>query len=257
MTELAPSMVLALLDGLAGIAPVGFDQAELLFARQEATRWIYQHAGIVATAGAPRLDDLIDAQACARMLSSFATDLGQALGPTWDGRLSLTRLDDGFRLECNASGPVVVEPELANARTFNDEVLTELGRLRAAILDKEHAFAERYGVPDADWWLDPATARLTTPQGSLHCALIGSHDGHQVHWATVIQGPPACLLEPLRALQARGKAPTLLARGRVVVWEDKLVAPLAWLLAHPLGAEAVILWPREPGSTLVLGLLVP
>ena len=257
MTELAPSMVLALLDGLAGIAPVGFDRADLQFRRHGAAGWLYEHAGIVATAGAPRLDDLIDAPACARMLSAFATDLGHLLGSAWDGHLSLTRLADGFRLECNTGAPVVVEPELANARTFNDEVLTELARLRITILEKEHAFAERYGVPDAGWWLDPASARLTTPNGPLDCALIGSHDGHHVAWATNIEGPPACLLEPLRALKARGKAPMLLARGRVVVWEDKLVAPLAWLLAHPLGAEAVILWPHEPGSTLVLALLVP
>jgi hypothetical protein len=257
MTELAPSMILALLDGLAGIAPVGFDRAELSFARQGEHAWGYEHAAIVATAGAQRLDDLIDAEASARMLSSFASDLAPLLGPAWDGRLVLTRLADGYRLECSGSAPVVVEPALASARTFNDEVLAELGRLRTVILAKEYAFAERYGEPSAEWWLDPAAARLTTPHGPLDCALLGSHEGHMLHWATTIEGPPAGLLEPLRALGASGKAPPLLARGRLVVWEEKLAAPLAWLLAHPLGAEAVILWPHEPGSTLVLGLLVP
>jgi len=257
MTELAPSMILALLDGLAGIAPVGFDQVELVFERTDAPGWAYEHADVVASAGAARLDDLIDAPACARMLSSFATDLGQVLGAGWDGRLSLERLANGYRLQCAATAPMTVEPEMARARTFNDEVLSELVRLRTTILGKEHAFVERFGLPDAGWWLDPDAARLTTPQGALDCALIGSHEGHLLHWATTIQGPPACLLEPLRALEASGKAPTILARGRLVVWEDKLVAPLAWLLAHPLGAEAVVLWPREPGSTLVLGLLGP
>ena len=257
MTELAPSMILALLDGLAGIAPVGFDRAELTFARQSEHGWSYGHAAIVATAGAPRLDDLIDAEASARMLSSFATDLAPLLGPGWDGRLGLTRLADGYRLECATGASVVVEAELASARTFNDDVLAELARLRTVILGKEYAFAEHYGEPTADWWLDPTAARLSTPQGPLDCALLGSHEGHTLHWATTIEGPPAGLLEPLRALGASGKAPPLLSRGRLVVWEQKLAAPLAWLLAHPLGAEAVILWPHQPGSTLLLGLLVP
>jgi hypothetical protein len=65
------------------------------------------------------------------------------------------------------------------------------------------------------------------------------------------------MVEPVKALVARGRAPWTLTRGRLVMPDAALVPPLAWLVAEPLGAETVLLWPHGEDMVLALALLSP
>lgn len=255
MTELERAMVLPLLDGLAGLAPLGFEHAELRFERGTEHPWELAHTTFGALPGAPKLDELVDQAACARLLTHFASDLGRLLGEQWDGRLELERHADGWGLGCNAAPTLRVDHDYANRRTFDDEALHELARLRTTILERQGAFIEGYGLPEESWRLDPDAGRLATPAGELTAALLGVHAEEQLHWATVLDGPPRPMVEPVKALVASNRAPAALTRGRLVVPEAALAAPLGWLVAEPLGAETVLLWPHGRDMVLVLALL--
>ena len=255
MIALEPTLILALLDALPGIAPVGFEHAELLFDQGEGPSWTFNHGSFIAPPEALQLGELVDGPACSRALSRLATDFGSLWGGDWDGRLALSRTASGHRLDCAGARDVAVDRRDEARCTFNEDVLAELGRERSRIVTLRATFEDRYGALDGRWQLDPAMARLHTPQGDLACALIGVHQRHELVWAPEVRGPPAALLEPVRALAASDQAPKLLSRGKLVVHEALLSLPLAWLVALPLGAEATLLWPHEQGAELVLAAL--
>jgi hypothetical protein len=237
--------VQTLLELLAGVAPRGFTVAELLF---DVVGLVH-----VVTANQPNANDVsvLDPSACHALLSLFGRQLWQELSTGWDGRIELTRVEDGGWRLAIAGDTRVVDRATAEDRLLSDATLDRLARGRMEAARRRHAFDARFGAPDPTWRLEP-DCRMVTPRGTLTAQLLAlHHDGVQLDWGDFVATNPA-MRGAMSELRARSSEP-MYARNRWIVLDRRLAEPVVDQVMLDLDLEGVVEWP-DGDDTLYFGV---
>jgi hypothetical protein len=238
----------ALLDALAGLAPIEWTHMEIVV--RAGAKLELDHLAIAGGAGPT---GLLDRGASTKLLLQVASDVLEAKGASFDRRISISRDADGSHRFRTSFASWTVAADASEIHAFNRATLRALAESASRRAAARRDLADAYGEPSSAWVLDAERARIATPRGELAATLVAIHSPPMLVWPTPAHGVPNALAAGSIALRRGPSAPPAMRFPELFVPHPAHARVLGELVADALDGAGIVELPNG-ANTLYLAV---